>query len=129
LRELELLQRGGATRLEQDAPTLDADDVEDLEKAPDNEVEAVEEQILDQATAARSAAELKVEIETLGRLEGMAQAVRRGGNDTKRRQLSPLLRQDFAADGFVSSVGEPARPRGSGEIPKPKSSPRQKLVL
>ena len=36
-------------------PVLDADDVEDLEEAPENEVEAAEEEILDQATAARDA--------------------------------------------------------------------------
>src|SRR5271163_2378010 len=48
LRELELLHRGGeiATALAASAPGLDADDVEDLEEAPDNEVEAAEEQIL-----------------------------------------------------------------------------------
>jgi SNF2 family DNA or RNA helicase len=48
LRELELLQRGGAipTTLVIDAPALDEEDVEDLEEAPDNEVEAAEEQIL-----------------------------------------------------------------------------------
>src|SRR5271167_3151059 len=52
LRELELLQRGGAipTALVIDTPALDEEDVEDLDEAPDNEVEAVEEQILDQAT-------------------------------------------------------------------------------
>jgi hypothetical protein len=33
-------------------PTLDAEDVEDLEEAPDHEVEAAEAEILDQATAA-----------------------------------------------------------------------------
>jgi hypothetical protein len=58
-----------------DAPALDAEDVEDLEEAPDDEVEAVEEQILDQATAARTIAELKAEIETLKQLEGLALAV------------------------------------------------------
>ena len=52
------------------APALDAEDVEDLDEAPDNEVEAAEEQILDQATAARTIAELKAEIETLKQLEG-----------------------------------------------------------
>src|SRR6185503_10136467 len=45
LRELEVLQRGGqiAPVLPPTAPALDSDDVEDLEEAPDNEVEAVEE--------------------------------------------------------------------------------------
>ena len=61
LRELELLQRGGAipTAIMAEAPALDEEDVEDLEEAPDDEVEAAEEQILDQATAARTITELK----------------------------------------------------------------------
>jgi SNF2 family DNA or RNA helicase len=71
LRELELLQRGGevAPVLPATVPTLDAEDVEDLEEAPDNEVATTEEEILDQATAARTIAELKTEIESLRRLE------------------------------------------------------------
>ena len=36
-------------------PVLDAEDVDDLDDAPDNEVEAAEEEILDQATAAAHA--------------------------------------------------------------------------
>src|SRR5688500_4864861 len=53
LRELEVLQRGGQVNglLAVQAPLLDSEDVEDLEEAPDAEVEAAEEQILDQATA------------------------------------------------------------------------------
>src|ERR1017187_2954016 len=74
LRELELLHRGGEVgpAIAAAAPTLDAEDVEDLEEAPDNEVEAAEEEILDQATAARTIAELKGEIETLKGLESLA---------------------------------------------------------
>src|ERR1700752_4496445 len=47
LRELELLQRGGASApvIPDAVPVLDSDDVEDLDEAPDNEVEVVEEQI------------------------------------------------------------------------------------
>src|SRR5947209_4223742 len=50
LRELELLQRGGeiAPVISAAVLTLDDEDVEDLEDAPDNEVEAAEEEILDQ---------------------------------------------------------------------------------
>jgi hypothetical protein len=90
MRELELLQRGAAAApiMPATAPALDAEDVEDLEDAPDNEVEAAEEEILDQATAARTIAELKAEIETLKRLEALALAVRRSGDDTKWRQLA-----------------------------------------
>ena len=45
LRELELLQRGAqaAPVARAPAPALDAEDVEDLEEAPDDEVEAAEE--------------------------------------------------------------------------------------
>src|SRR5580692_3408746 len=95
LRELELLQRGGAipTALVVDAPALDEEDVEDLDEAPDNEVEAAEEQILDQATAARTINELKAEIETLKQLEGLALAVRRSGTDRKWRELQICFRK------------------------------------
>jgi superfamily II DNA or RNA helicase len=64
LRELEILHRGGevAPSIAASVPTLDAEDVEDLEEAPENEVESAEEEILDQATAARSIAELRTEI-------------------------------------------------------------------
>src|SRR2546425_12187118 len=85
---MELIQRGAevASAIEADVPTLDAEDVEDLEEAPDNEVAAAEEEILDQATAARTIAELKTEIESLRRLEALALAVRRGGEDRKWRR-------------------------------------------
>ena len=95
LRELELLHRGAAVAIAATAPALDAEDVEDLEDAPDNEVEAAEEEILDQATAARTISELKAEIATLGRLESLANAVRRGGEDRKWRELAGLLSEIF----------------------------------
>jgi hypothetical protein len=130
LRELELLQRGAAMPAPVTAgPTLDADDVEDLEEAPENEVEAAEEQILDQATAASTIAELKLEIETLAHLEALAADVRRSGQDTKWRELSQLLGAIFTP-GAIRGVGEPAPPPyGAGPLPKPAPSPRQKLVL
>jgi SNF2 family DNA or RNA helicase len=130
LRELEVLQRSGqaAQVFPLTAPALDAEDVEDLEEAPDNEVEAAEEEILDQATAARSIAELKVEIETLQGLESLALAVRRSGADTKWRELASLLGEIFTS-AAGDWIGEPALPHGAGDIPRPVSSPRQKLVL
>ena len=63
-------------------PILDEDDVEDLEDAPEQEVEDIEEAILDQATAASTIVELKLEIATLLRLEELAADVRRSGQDT-----------------------------------------------
>jgi len=130
LRELEVLQRGGRTvTVTFDLPVLDADDVEDLEEAPDNEVEEAEEEILDQATAARSIAELKAEIETLMRLESLALAVRRSGTDTKWRELASLLGEIFTTAGIGNRIGDPIKPYGAGEIPPPTPSPHQKLVL
>ena len=80
-----------------DTPALDAEDVEDLEDAPDNEVEAAEEEILDQATAARTIAELKAEIETLKRLEGLALAVRRSGTGQEVARAGEPARRDLHA--------------------------------
>ena len=124
LRELELLQRGGAVSEPTLAgPVLDADDVEDLEEAPENEVEVAEEEILDQATAAATVAELKAEIATLGRLEALAAEVRRSGQDTKWRELSQLLGEIFTPAGLGDRVAEPSVPYGAGAIPKPVPSP------
>jgi superfamily II DNA or RNA helicase len=131
LREMEVLQRGGQTApiITPDFSTLDAEDVEDLEDAPDNEVEAAEEEILDQATAARSITELKAEIETLKGLEALALGVRRSGMDTKWRELASLLSEIFTTTIVAGSVAEPVVPYGAGKIPRPTPSPHQKLVL
>ena len=134
LRELELLQRAGqvAPIIASTVPSLDNEDVDDLDEAPDNEVEAAEEEILDQATAARSIAELRIEIQTLTTLEGQALAVRRSGTDTKWMELSSLLGEIFTPAGFANRVAEPEAQyavRGVGEIPPPKASPHQKLVI
>jgi superfamily II DNA or RNA helicase len=131
LRELELLQRGAAapSPLVIAGPLLDAEDVEDLDEAPENEVEAAEEEVLDQATAASTIAELKLEIETLTRLESLAAEVRRSGQDTKWRELSQLLGVIFTPAGLGDRVTDPSVPYGAGVIAPPVPSPRQKLVL
>src|SRR5439155_10271612 len=111
-------------------PVLDAEDVEDLEDAPDQEVEAVEEKILDQATAARTIAELKAEIETLIRLETLALTVRRSGTDTKWRELASLLGEIFTPATLTHQLAEDRPPPyNAGAIPPPVPSPRQKLVI
>jgi hypothetical protein len=74
---------------------LDAEDVEDLEDAPDSEVEAAQEEILDQATAARTIAELRAEIDTLKRLETLALSVRRGGSDYKMARACQFAECDL----------------------------------
>ena len=131
LRELEVLQRGGQATIAFAAagPELDPEDVEDLDEAPENEVEAAEEEILDRATAARSIAELKAEIETLKNLEGLALGVRRSGADTKWRELASLLGEIFTARGLAGQIAKADVPYGAGDIPRPTSSPKQKLVI
>ena len=131
LRELQVLQRGGqaAIALAFTGPEFDPEDVEDLDEAPENEIEAAEQEVLDQATAARSIAELKAEIETLKALEALALEVRRSGTDTKWRELASLLGEIFTVGGLVSRIAEPDAPYGAGEIPQPMPSPRQKLVI
>ena len=131
LRELQVLQRGGqaAIAFAFTGPEFDPEDVEDLDEAPENEIEAAEQEVLDQATAARSIAELKAEIETLKALEALALEVRRSGTDTKWRELASLLGEIFTVGGLVSRIAEPDVPYGAGEIPQPTPSPRQKLVV
>jgi hypothetical protein len=106
---------------------LDAEDLEDLDEAPEDEVEAAEKEVLDQATAAATVAELKIEIATLKRLESLAADVRRSGNDTKWIQLSDLLTEKvFTREGVGA---EDTHRYGAGPIPPPRPSPSQKLVL
>jgi len=95
LREERLLKRGLGDKLDFNVhlPTFDPDDLEDFEDAPDEEVEETEELLVDQATAARTIAELKAEIETLNRLENVALNVRQSGSDKKWEELSNLLQK------------------------------------
>lgn len=134
LREMELLQRAGHVggALPVAGPLLDEDDVDDLEDAPGAEVEAVEEQVLDQSTAARSIEELRLEIDTLKRLENLAHAIRRSGEDRKWRELATLLGDKvFSPAAIANGLAEEPKPYdcGAPQPPLPKPSPRQKLVL
>ena len=101
------------------APELDADDVEDLDDAPEQEVEDAEARILDQATDARSIVELKAELDTLKALESLALGVRRRSADTKWRELASLLGEIFTATGRDDRTGEPAIRAVAGAIPRP----------
>ncbi|MDW8215255.1 MAG: helicase-related protein [Roseiflexaceae bacterium] len=133
LREEELLQRGALAA----GPTLGADEIEELEDAPDAEAAQVEEEVLDNATAAATVAELKTEIATLRRLEDLAAAVRRSGQDAKWRELANLLEEIFTPTGLhvdrlsapQGCLGESPLPYGAGPLPKPTPSPHQKLVI
>ncbi|MDE0143416.1 MAG: helicase-related protein [Caldilineaceae bacterium] len=126
LQELEGLQRKGETGFIA-APamlTLDSEDFEDLEDAPENEIEAQEGEVLDQATAAQTIDELQQEIGTLAGLEAEAGRVLRSGRDTKWLQLGELLDKLF-----IRTLAETRAPYGSGKISEPVPSPQQKLVI
>ncbi len=96
LREEQLLRRGAevATDAFKDLPALDPEALEDLDEAPDSEIEAIEEEIVDQASAARTIAELETEIRMLVDLETLALRVRRCGTDKKWDELSKLLQDN-----------------------------------
>nr|RNJ67641.1 MAG: DUF3883 domain-containing protein [Leptolyngbya sp. IPPAS B-1204] len=91
LREEELLKRGLSAEIDF-GPTIDPDDWDDdFEDSSSDEREAREEEVVDQATAARTIAELQAEIHQLGELENLALRVRRSDKDRKWDELSKLL--------------------------------------
>lgn len=93
LREEKINKRGASAAIDllQNLPALTSEDIEEMEEFPGFEEQEVEEQIVDQATAARTIAELEAEIETLKRLEHMALKLRQSGRDKKWEELSRLL--------------------------------------
>lgn len=130
LKELELLQRAGRVASIGPARILTEEDVEDLEEAPESELEAAEEEILDQATAASTITELQAEILSLKHLEGLALTVRRSGEDKKWRELASLLGEIFTQAAIVNRQAEQPHPvYEASNVPAPKPSPRQKLVI
>jgi len=79
-----------STRLAE-APDLSEEDIEDLDDAPESELEQAEEKIMDQSTAAQTIAELEKEIAQLRSLTQEAARLRRSGNDQKWQRLSETL--------------------------------------
>lgn len=91
LREEELRKRGQTVEIEFGL-VIDLEDLEDdLEEASGEERERAEDEVADQATAARTIAELQTEIAELTKLEKLALEVRRSGKDRKWEELSKLL--------------------------------------
>jgi SNF2 family DNA or RNA helicase len=126
LRELQALQRGTVAAIDFQGLMLDADDIDELEDAPDDEIEITEEEVLDQATAARTMAELKTEIGMLGHLESLAAKVRAGGADKKWAELASLLDEIFTP--FLHAA-EPEAIYGDRPARRPVPSASQKLVI
>ncbi len=83
-------RRGTEAVVSDRGPELDPDEL-DLDDLDDTETQSLEEELVDQASAARTVAELEAEIATLGRLEVLADEVRRAGTDRKWTELVRLL--------------------------------------
>ena len=109
-------------------PTLEID-LEDLDEAPDAEVEAAEAAVMDAATAASTVAELQAEIATLETLQALSADLRRSGEDAKWRELAGLLGTVLARPAVAEVADQRPPYRSSGVIPPPTPSPRQKLVV
>ncbi len=78
-------------------PELDAataEDLDDLEDAPAAELERIEDELVDQATAAQTLWELEAEIQRLKQLEELARELRQSGADRKWEELSQLLQNN-----------------------------------
>ncbi len=129
LRELEVMQRGGNVAVMPTGRILDAEDIEDLDEAPEDEVLQVEDEVLDQATAARTITEFRAEITTLKRLEALALSVRRSGEDRKWRELASLLGEIFTPAAIANQLAEERVAYEVNPLPKPTPSPHQKLVI
>ncbi len=96
LREEQLLKRGDDVGFEANKglPVLSMEDLEELDDAPDAEIEDTEERVVDQASAAKTIAELRIEINQLQDLERTAYRVRQSGSDRKWDELSKLLQNN-----------------------------------
>ncbi len=102
LREQRLLLRGKSSRLDFHGSVLDeidADLYDDAyEDAPQEEREALEQTLVDHATAAATIEELEIEIARLKELQVLAKEVVRSGQDAKWNQLNTILDDPLMVD-------------------------------
>ncbi len=78
----------------QKLPIYSSEDADEMEEFPDDELEEVQEQVVDQATAAQTMAQLQAEIEILRGLEQSAWRLRQARTDKKWDELSKLLQDN-----------------------------------
>ncbi|CAG2155515.1 RNA polymerase-associated protein RapA [Cupriavidus yeoncheonensis] len=92
IEEEKIRQRGGSKPLAETVAGSGAEDIWDSadEMAPED-YEEFEEEVVDQATAAQTIAELEAEIFTLGHLEEQAKTLVHSGQDRKWEELRELL--------------------------------------
>jgi superfamily II DNA or RNA helicase len=92
--EEKIKQRGGVP-LAETIPTYKEKDADEIWDSADDmspeDYEQFEEEVVDQATAAQTIAELEAEIFTLGHLEEQARALVHSGKDRKWEELRELL--------------------------------------
>jgi hypothetical protein len=81
---------------------------------PEGELENLEEEVVDQASAAKTIAALEFEIETLRSLEAIAERVRRSGTDAKWQRMAELLQ-----DRSTELLDESGRLRKRGTLAPP----------
>ncbi len=94
LRDEKLLARGTAASIDflTGFPSLAApEDLDDFDDYPEAEVEKIEEEIVEKASASRTITELEAEIQILRKLEDFALKVRQSGSDKKWEELSSLI--------------------------------------
>lgn len=94
--EERMRRRGAEVAARLEAPKVpdefrDIDEDFDIDDLPESELEELEEELVDEASAARTIAELETEIASLAVLEELARQVRTSGVDRKWEELSSLL--------------------------------------
>jgi superfamily II DNA or RNA helicase len=72
----------------------DEEQIRDFEDAPAEEIEELEEQIIDSATASLTIVELQAEIDTLKSLARRAYQVRHSGTDRKWEEMASIIQDD-----------------------------------
>jgi superfamily II DNA or RNA helicase len=92
IEEEKIKQRGGGKALAETYAEKASEDIwESAEDMTPEDYEEFEEEVVDQATAAQTIAELEAEVFTLGHLEDQAKALVHSGQDRKWEELRELL--------------------------------------
>ncbi len=127
LQEVQALQQRTYSIQPFDGGDLDDEELSNIDDTPDDERETLESSVVDQATAAQTIEELRLEIDTLRELTRMALRVRSSGRDTKWQELSHLLNEIFSPDSAQQYMHQIAK--NSGHVSVPTSAMHQKLVI
>jgi superfamily II DNA or RNA helicase len=101
---------------------IDEDDIDEIEDGLAGDSETAAGDVIDQATAAQTIAELRAEIAKLAELCALAEQVRRSGQDKKWTELNSLLSEVYQSGaGAPSNYDVPAAPEAG--------APKRKLVI